>query len=104
MTDVTSIIEGMQTRFDASAASGMDEVFQFQITDAEPYHVIVRDGQCEILAGEHDDPSVTLIMDKETFKNVLTGEEDGMQAFMAGKLKAEGDMMLATRLSGLFPV
>jgi len=27
-----------------------------------------------------------------------------MQAFMAGKLRAEGDMMLAMKLSELFPV
>ena len=28
---------------------------------------------------------------------------DGMQAFMGGKLRAEGDMMLAMKLSELFP-
>ena len=34
---------------------------------------------------------------------IMTGEVDGMQAFMMGKLRAEGDMMLATKLSELFP-
>ncbi len=31
------------------------------------------------------------------------GETDGMQAFMGGKLRTEGDMMLAMKLSELFP-
>ena len=104
MADINAIIEGLKDKFNAEAASGMEEVFQFNIENADNYHIIIKDGSCEILPGEHDDPSVTLIMNKETLKDVLTGEEDGMQAFMAGKLRAEGDMMLATKLSALFPV
>ena len=30
---------------------------------------------------------------------IASGETDGMQAFMGGKLRAEGDMMLAMKLS-----
>ena len=35
-------------------------------------------------------------------KGVLSGELNGMQAFMTGKLRAEGDMMLAAKLGELF--
>ena len=55
-----------------------------------------------LIASEHDDPSVTLSMDAETLQEVMSGETDGMQAFMAGQLRAEGDMMLATKLGELF--
>ncbi len=47
---------------------------------------------------------MTLIMDSETLKGLTTGETDGMQAFMGGKLRVEGDMMLSMKLSELFPV
>jgi len=104
MADINAIIEGLKDKFNAEAASGMDEVFQFSIEDGDNYHITIKDGGCTIAQGEHDEPSVTLIMDQETLKDVLTGEQDGMQAFMAGKLRAEGDMMLATQLSALFPV
>ncbi|SFB84935.1 Putative sterol carrier protein [Marinospirillum celere] len=104
MADINAIIEGLQDKFNAEAANGMEEVFQFNIEDGDNYHITINNGSCEIAQGEHDEPSVTLIMDTETLKGVLTGEEDGMQAFMAGKLRAEGDMMLATKLSALFPV
>ena len=42
-------------------------------------------------------------MDAEIMKGIVSGEIDGMQAFMGGKLRAEGDMMLAMKLSELFP-
>jgi Putative sterol carrier protein len=42
-------------------------------------------------------------MDSATLAGIASGETDGMQAFMGGKLRAEGDMMLAMKLSELFP-
>ena len=104
MANINAIIEGLKNKFNTDAAAGMDDVFQFNVEDGNNYYVVIKNNQCEIAAGDHDDPSVTLIMNKATLKDVLTGEEDGMQAFMAGKLRAEGDMMLATKLSTLFPV
>ncbi len=103
MSNVAETIQGMKTKFNPSAAAGLDLVFQFNITDAENYHLIVKDGTCEFQPGESDDANVTLIMDSETLQGVISGETDGMQAFMAGKLRAEGDMMLALKLSELFP-
>ncbi|WP_416884801.1 SCP2 sterol-binding domain-containing protein [Marinospirillum sp.] len=104
MADLNSVIEGLKDKFNATAAAGMEDIFQFNIEDGDNYHIIIKDGSCEINQGNHADPSVTLIMNQDTLKDVLTGEQDGMQAFMAGKLRAEGDMMLATKLSALFPV
>ena len=42
-------------------------------------------------------------MDSATLKGVLKGEISGMEAFMTGKLRTEGDMMLALKLGDLFP-
>ncbi|WP_257296272.1 SCP2 sterol-binding domain-containing protein [Endozoicomonas sp. YOMI1] len=103
MSTPAEIIESMKTRFDSDAAAGIDEIFQFDIEDADTYHLIIKDGSLDIVAGAHDDPSVTLIMDSETMAGVMSGEIDGMQAFMMGKLRAEGNMMLATKLGALFP-
>jgi putative sterol carrier protein len=41
-------------------------------------------------------------MDESTFIGVIQGEIDGMSAFMKGLLRAEGDVMLATKLGKLF--
>ena len=103
MTSVADIIEQMKAKFNADAASGMENVFQFSIEDGDDFFVAVNDGNFEIGNGTNDDPSVTLTMNTETLVGIMTGETDGMQAFMAGQLRAEGDMMLATKLGELFP-
>ncbi|KAG6374328.1 SCP2 sterol-binding domain-containing protein [Boletus reticuloceps] len=46
-------------------------------------------------------PGVTLIMSDETFEQVASGKMDGQKAFMTGKLKSKGNLMLATKLAGV---
>ncbi len=104
MSSTADIIKTLTAKFNAAAAAGLDLVFQFNIEDAENYYVTVKDSTCDVQAGDNDDADVTLIMDSETFKGIATGETDGMKAFMGGKLRTEGDMMLAMKLSELFPV
>jgi len=43
-------------------------------------------------------------MASDTLEEVMSGETDGMQAFMTGRIRADGDIMLATRLTSIFPV
>jgi putative sterol carrier protein len=99
---VAHVFEKLEKNFNPDAASGLDLVFQFNVEDDSNYHLIIKDGTCKLVEGDHDDPSVTLIMNSETLEGVVSGEVDGMQAFMAGELRAEGDMMLATKLGQLF--
>jgi len=102
MSTVADIINSMQSKFNPSAAAGLDLIFQFNIEDGENYALVVKDGTCAIEQGVNPNANVTLILDTETLKGITSGETDGMQAFMAGKLRAEGDMMLAMKLSELF--
>ena len=102
MSNVAEVFQKMGQRFNAEAASDMEEVFQFDIDDTL-WYTAIADGKCEIAEAEHDDPSVTLTMDEATFMGVISGDTDGMTAFMEGKIKASGKMMLATQLSTLFP-
>ncbi|ABC29334.1 SCP2 sterol-binding domain-containing protein [Hahella sp. KA22] len=101
---VAQIFQQLKDNFNADAASDLDLVFQFSIEDADNYHLVVKNGGCELIQGDHDDPSVTLIMNSDTLKGIVSGETDGMQAFMAGDLRAEGDMMLAMKLGQLFNI
>jgi putative sterol carrier protein len=94
----------MKAKFNPAAAAGLDLVFGFRIDEDKHYALIVKDSTCDLQEGENADANVTLVMDSETLKGIVSGDTDGMQAFMAGKLRAEGDMMLAMKLSELFPV
>src|SRR5690606_31710253 len=98
------VFDQLKNNFNAAAAGGLDLVFLFDIEDDKPYHLIIKDGNCTLVEGSNDEPSVTLIMNSETLKGIVSGETDGMQAFMSGQLRAEGDIMLATRLGQLFSI
>lgn len=103
MSAIAEAFGKIESKFNASAAAGLDVVFQFNV-DGETHHLSVADGECKLAVGEHDEPTVTLIMDQATLDEIISGELNGMQAFMAGRLRTEGDMMLATRLSDLFGI
>ena len=49
-----------------------------------------------------DQTDVTLSADADTGREILSGELDPTSAFMGGRLRVEGDMGTAMRLSGLF--
>lgn len=104
MADLQTIFSAMEQRFSSSAAGDLSAVFQYQISDGEAWNVTVDNGTCKVEQGEHSDPTVTLTMDSQTLEDVMSGEIDGMQAFMTGRIQASGDIMLATRLTSIFPL
>jgi 3-hydroxybutyryl-CoA dehydratase len=105
MTNVKEVFDGMPGAFNASAAQGMDAVFQYEITGegGGNWNVAIKDGACHITQGKHDSPTTTLTMSGETLLAMMNGELNGMQAFMSGQLKVSGDIMLAQRIPELFP-
>ncbi|WP_017430400.1 SCP2 sterol-binding domain-containing protein [Vreelandella jeotgali] len=99
----STTLEKLQARFDPNAARNMHEVFQFHFSDLGDYYLSVDDGTLDMAPGEHDDPSVSLSLSSDTLKGLMRGEINGMSAFMSGRIKATGNVMLATRLGTLFP-
>ena len=105
-TNVKEVFAKMPESFDANAAQGLNAVFQFDITgdDGGKWNVAVKDGACAVNEGACDLPTVTLTMAADTWLAMVNKELNGMQAFMSGKLKASGDIMLAQRFATIFPV
>jgi len=94
----------MDENFNAEAASGIDAVFQYEFSDDDNYYVVVKDGTKDIQQGDHDSPTVTISSDVATFMGIVDGSVNGMQAFMSGKLKATGNVILAQKMQTLFPI
>lgn len=102
MKSVHDLLDNLEHHFKPENAAGLDIIFQFNIEDGDNYHLMIKDSKCSLGKGIHANPSVTLIMDTDTLNGIVNGTTDGMQAFMMGKLRAEGDMMLAMKLPELF--
>ena len=105
MATVKEVFTNMAQVFNANAAKGLNAVFQFNITGdgGGNWSAAVKDGKCEIKDGTAASPTVTLTMSGETWLAMVNKQTTGMQAFMSGKLKASGDIMLAQRIPELFP-
>lgn len=102
MNTVAQTIAKFQANFNPQAAAGMDYIFQFNVTDAETHCLTIKDGTCVASEGVNEDANVTFVTDTATLVAISDGSLDGMQAFMSGKLRIEGDMMLALKLNELF--
>lgn len=93
-------IKKMPAAFNADEGSDTNAVIQYQIST--PAYVSIADGSCTTTEGTADSPDVTLIMEDDDLVAMLTGELNGMTAFMTGKLQVEGDLMLAQKIATLF--
>jgi len=102
MSEIKEMFEKLPSLFNAEAAKGQNMVFQFDIAGEGQWQVIVNDGKCEVKEGSHPNPSVTLSTDKDTYLAMATKKINGMQAFMSGKLKVKGNVMLAQKFAQLF--
>ncbi len=101
---VSDIFARMPEAFNAEKAAGKDLVFQFSISGpgGGDWSVTVRDGACRVEAGKAEKPTTTIRMADEDFVQLIQGKLDGMQAFSAGKLKVEGDIMKSQLIGKLF--
>jgi len=102
MTNVAAVMDKLPRKFQPDQAADLAAVFQIEIEDGQPYSIQVADGSCVVVQQQHPDPDVTLIMASDTFVGIIEGEISGTGAFLSGSLRAEGNVMLATRLSSLF--
>jgi putative sterol carrier protein len=102
---VAEIMQKMPGALIAEKAQGVDAVVHFKFTGAEAgeWNAVIRDAKCTVAQGlPKSRPTVSLTADSSDFVRVLTGEIDGPQAVMEGKLKVGGDILLAPKLLQLF--
>jgi putative sterol carrier protein len=99
------IFDYMASRFQPERAGNQSAVIGWDITSPEgthSYQLKVADGACTAVQGNAEPARVTLGMALPDFLRFLTGQLDGMQAFMTGKLKLSGDMMFAQSMQAWF--
>ena len=103
---IADLMSKMPGAFLPEKAPGLDAVLQFKFTGAEAgaWYATIKDGKCAVEKGEHASPKMTLSADSADYVKIFTGELDGMQAFMQGKIKLAGDLNLAMKLMTMFKI
>jgi putative sterol carrier protein len=100
-----AVFRGMQERFQPDRASGVDAQIQWLVSDdgeEHAYVLTVKDGTCAAESGRAENPRVTLGTDVVSFAKLMAGKAQGPQLYMTGKLKIQGDLMLAQRMTTFF--
>lgn len=103
---VQDYFHSLPERFRASAAQGVDAVFQWVLsgTGAMQFHAAVKDGQLSVHEGAHAQPTVTLAATTENFMKVVNGEINGTLAVVTRKLKVSGSIAIAKKMQEIFPL
>lgn len=103
------IFRRMPERFDARRAAGVEAVVEWRIRDRpdgghDSWHLILRDGECQVVEGPADSPTVTYEVGPVDFIKLITGNASGPKLFLFGKLKIRGDLVLGARMQMLFSI
>ena len=104
---VEQLMEKMPGAFLPEKAQGLNALIHFKFTGTEPgeWNAAIKDGKVEVSKGDAPhQPNMTLTADSQDYVKIFTGELDGMQAFMQGKLKLAGDLNLAMKLMQMFKI
>ena len=107
LTNVQEIFDNICTTFKPDKAAGESALFQFDFSGPAggKYWMKVADGTCQ--ASNGDAPSkadITLLSSAEDWIAIANGELNPMTAFMAGKVKVQGNMGLALKLQTWFVI
>lgn len=104
---VSQLMEKMPGAFIPEKAQGVNALIHFKFTGAEPgdWNARIADGKVSVAQGEPGEKAtMTLTADSNDYVKIFTGELDGMQAFMQGKIKLGGDLNLAMKLMQMFKI
>lgn len=104
MPTVEEVFAAMPASFQKDAAAGMNAVYQYDITGdgGGKWYAAIKEGELEVVKGEHENPNITLTMADEDYLAMIAGTLNGQVAFTTGKLKIKGDMSLAMKLESIF--
>lgn len=107
--------KAIRAEFDGEAPPAAHSVRMNQIITEVPFgdsdvkaYMDTSSGTMELDLGELENPDLTVTVDYETAKAIIVdgNPQAGMQAFMQGKIKVQGDMtkMMALQAGGQDPV
>lgn len=104
---ISQIFRMMPRRFDRSKAAGVSAVVNWVIGEEgreQRWQLVIREGRCLTSRRLERDPNLTITIGAPEFLDLVTGAATGPAMFTSGKLRLDGDLMMAVRLPALFKV
>jgi putative sterol carrier protein len=103
------IFRRMPSLFRPERAGNTSAVIHWSITGApdggtDTYELVIADGACTLSETPSHEPKLALTVGPVDFLKVVSGNGNPVMMFMTGKLKAKGDLALASNIANLFSI
>jgi putative sterol carrier protein len=101
---IADYVQAMPKGFRPDKAGGLRVTYQFQLTGATTgtWTVAVADRTCTVTSGQTAPPSVAITMSESDFVKLAQGQLNTTDAYRQGKVKINGDLALAAKITDLF--
>jgi putative sterol carrier protein len=101
------IFAWMPGQFRPERAGATSAVIHWNVGDrpdggTDTYELVIANGTCELSPQPEHEPQLALTLGAVDFLKVVTGNAKPVALFMTGKLKAKGDLGLASAIANLF--
>jgi Ribonucleotide reductase, small chain/SCP-2 sterol transfer family len=100
MAALFEMVRGGLDRREAPAAPG---TIQWEFTDAEPWHLVVANGDTRVAPGRAERPTVTIRCRYEDWADVAGGRASGARLAARRRIRLRGDMRWLWRARRMFP-
>jgi len=103
------VFRRMAEHVDQDRARDVTTVLHWKIYDRpeggyDHYEVVLEGGTCTVSESPSREAAITLKLKPSDFLKLVSGSASGPTMFMTGKLKLEGNVMLASRLTSMFHI
>jgi alkylation response protein AidB-like acyl-CoA dehydrogenase/acyl dehydratase/putative sterol carrier protein len=91
--DFITLMSAVPNGFRADRAEGVSAKIQFLFTDEAPWLLTIKNQKCSIAQKKIKNPMMTVKTDSTTWRRVILGQTDAMQALMAKQVTIDTDNM-----------
>jgi len=106
IADMSSVLDGISDEERKQLLKKTNGIFQLEVSNAEKQAAVwtidMKKTGTVSKGPAKSKPDVTLILSDDVLYALAVGKLNGQKAYMTGKLKTKGNVMLATKLDGLF--
>ena len=99
------IFAAIAAAFVPEVATGKTAIVQFEVSAPDGVHIYqlkCAGGKCVVQKDTGEAARLTIFLALPDFVRLVVGKFDGMQAFLSGKLRLSGDIMLAQAMPRWF--
>jgi Alkyl sulfatase C-terminal len=100
---VAALFDLLGASIDSTKAPPEPGTIQWDFPDAEPWHLVVANGDTRMEPGRAEDPTVTFHVRFEDWADVFAGREHPLRLAARRRLKPSGDFRWLWRARRMFP-